>query len=151
MSRSTYVSRSHFFSRILLLFIGFVPIWCTSRAFTIGIYTVKLGNAWDQKKSDFSGHRLSRRGLLLLQSLQGRTQNDRGLWQFHYVHPQSNPRCLYIFFPFLFCLRHHNSRFSLQLSAAGPFKDARNFGGYHFFKNLHDKNHYRKSTGRRDW
>ena len=47
---STYVSRSHLFSRILLLFIGFVPIWCTSRAFTIGIYTVKLGNAWDQGK-----------------------------------------------------------------------------------------------------
>ena len=70
----------------------------------------------------FSRHRLSNGGLRLVQSLQGRTQNDRRDQELHYCGPRSNPRCLCTFFPFLNCLRYHNSRFSLQLSTAGPLK-----------------------------
>ena len=42
------------------------------------------------KKSDFSRHRLSDGGLILVQPLQTRTQNDRWMFNFHILalkHP----------------------------------------------------------------
>ena len=50
------------------------------------------------EKSDLSRHRLSDGGLILVQSFQTRTQNDRRDQEFHYVEPRSNPRCPYSFF-----------------------------------------------------
>ena len=133
LQHSTQVSRSHFFPRILLHFIGFVSICCTSRAFTIGIYTVNLGKGLGSEKNDFSRHRLSKVGLRLVQSLQGRTQNDRTDQELHYCEPRSNPRCLYTLFPLLNCLRRHNSRYYFELSTAfssRPFNAIRIFREY---------------------
>ena len=62
------------------------------------------------EKSDFSRLRLSNGGLILLQSFQTRTQNDRRDQELHYCEPQSNPRCPYTFLPSRKTLHSLNSR-----------------------------------------
>ena len=106
-------------------FIGLRAICGISRAFTIRFHTINLSKRPGSEKSDFSRHRVSDGGLILLQSFQGRTQNDRTDQELHYCEPRSNPRCLYTLLRFLNCLRRHNSRYYFELSTAfssRPFK-----------------------------